>query len=412
MSMASEALVDVVAERDQLRAQLQREREKVALAECPTLGIDDDESESAPSPDIVLLHQKLDEANVVRADLEARLAKAEEDAASLMSLLDEARKAEAKRVELEGKYMQVMHDLEEMRMQRDLDRSATPASPTKYPMNDPQPALELSELSEGELTNLRDQYDSRLRHLTAMKKDVERVLHGLNSTKHPDPDKPAIRTPESQNDDVTYDGLDRQWLQLVHWMRGRFTQKTSIKDLQRHIESFTPTRLRAPSPEGRRPPVAPCPSSSVSVASTPIPASVVRSRSASSHSSALRTPRSGGSGDVPRDDRGVDKVVPDDLSSTATTSHYLRRRYDEASELSSSGRQFECPADDDPRSPCDTASYRRIETDTHTLSARGPRPLLEARSEMRPAEEVFHTDDERVSRRRWRRGYEYERQDI
>ena len=136
------------------------------------------------------------------------------------------------------------------------------------------PAGSLAELEEEGLVALGNQYDSRVRHLTALRCDVQRALHARVPGRYPHPDAVAaaaaataaaatVAAEQEQGAEKANEGgehddaaaadrptpsLDGQWLELAHWIRSRFGQRTSLKELRAYMERFTPKRLRVPTP--------------------------------------------------------------------------------------------------------------------------------------------------------------------
>eukprot|EP01059_Diplonema_ambulator_P019882 TRINITY_DN33552_c0_g1_i1.p1 TRINITY_DN33552_c0_g1~~TRINITY_DN33552_c0_g1_i1.p1 ORF type:complete len:408 (+),score=109.83 TRINITY_DN33552_c0_g1_i1:37-1224(+) len=275
--------------------ELSRLRNKEMLISSPIVNIDENEVE--------LLRQKVDEAGVVIKDLEARLALAEEGEQHLMNVMDEnerahssklsalasklatlemennrlrsenelmsprdqstalleAKAAEAERARktVEDDLLHLQAELAELKMQTELDAGDSPSARPLDPFgtlsdrraHDPEIHGALEEFDVDQLLPLKEQYRSRIRHFTALEKDVDRVLHVRDPVKYPHPDKKAEKPAEPEktdNDEDEGDYLDAQWLELAHWMRGRFGQRTSLKELKRYISRFTPKKLRAP----------------------------------------------------------------------------------------------------------------------------------------------------------------------
>eukprot|EP01064_Diplonema_japonicum_P038510 TRINITY_DN9364_c0_g1_i1.p1 TRINITY_DN9364_c0_g1~~TRINITY_DN9364_c0_g1_i1.p1 ORF type:complete len:397 (+),score=62.27 TRINITY_DN9364_c0_g1_i1:223-1413(+) len=277
--------------------ELSRLKNKEMLVSSPMFNIDESEVE--------LLRQKIDEAGVVIKDLEARLTTSEEGEQHLMSVLDEketvfsaklsmlagkvatleiensklkankeappssnqstalleAKAAEAERARkgVEDDLLGLQAELAELKMQAELDKKDSPSTRpldllstlSDRKAHDPELLGAPEEYDIDQLIQLKEQYRSRLRHFTALEKDVDRALHVRDSEKYLHPDmKAPLNVPEQKLEEEDDNYLDGQWLELAHWMRGRFGQRTSLKELKKYISRFTPKKLRAPTSDG------------------------------------------------------------------------------------------------------------------------------------------------------------------
>eukprot|EP01062_Namystynia_karyoxenos_P070319 TRINITY_DN65700_c0_g1_i1.p1 TRINITY_DN65700_c0_g1~~TRINITY_DN65700_c0_g1_i1.p1 ORF type:complete len:626 (+),score=133.08 TRINITY_DN65700_c0_g1_i1:65-1942(+) len=117
----------------------------------------------------------------------------------------------------------------------------TPAQP---PSADPAPRAELAELTDSELQQLDAAYGARITQLAAAQRDVARQLHANQPSRFPDPDA-APQGPETPD---RGSALDADWTALAHWMRERFGERTSLRELRGHLEHFAPRRMRSPAP--------------------------------------------------------------------------------------------------------------------------------------------------------------------
>ena len=156
---------------------------------------------------------------------------------------------EAEREILDCDLLTLRTELAELRMCRELsmDETTDAIQPIREPDHNIIATSDLFDLGEEEVISLGEQYESRIRHFTSLKKDVDRELHSRKPHQYNDPDKDPADTSLVMNEDLESEGvLDSEWLDLVSWMSSRFGSRTSLKELRSYIKSFAPRKLRAP----------------------------------------------------------------------------------------------------------------------------------------------------------------------
>ncbi|KAJ9444205.1 hypothetical protein DIPPA_23946 [Diplonema papillatum] len=191
-----------------------------------------------------------------------RISVAEQSSDGSCVLMDTAA-LEVENASLRAEMIALKAELDDAKMHRDLDSVDSPASSPPAPplargvgvtareAHEPAITAEcLSDLDEDQLAALVEQYAARTSHFSALRRDAERELHRWDPSKHADPDlrAPAEAGPvvASHAAGAAAADLDKDWLELAHWMRGRFGTRTSLRELKAHVGRFAPRKLRAP----------------------------------------------------------------------------------------------------------------------------------------------------------------------